>query len=174
MTTAQLFDVQTGDVTLTSDDWYTPRWIFDAAALVFDVDVCAPVDSTCRTCPAESYLTAVEDGLAQPWHGIVWMNPPYSGPAPWVERWSKHPDGLALTAIGRDASWLGVLLRSADAITMLSVRFIRPGSEPAGMRFPSLLSARGGAAVDALARVAAADRIMAGAYHVRPLAERAA
>ena len=65
-----LFDVSPADVADTSDDCYTPRWIFDAAGLVFDMDVAAPVDPSRRTCPAAQYLTPVEDGLAQPWTGL--------------------------------------------------------------------------------------------------------
>ena len=40
---ATLFPVTAADTALTSDEWYTPRWLFKAAGLVFDVDVCAPV-----------------------------------------------------------------------------------------------------------------------------------
>ena len=91
-----LFEVGAGGVADTNDDWYTPPWVFDAAGIVFDLDVAAPVDPSRRTCPARSYLTPVEDGLAQPWQGVVWMNPPFSGSRPWVERFAEHRSGLAL------------------------------------------------------------------------------
>lgn len=38
-----LFDVDSSAVALTSDDCYTPRWVFDAMGLRFDLDVAAPV-----------------------------------------------------------------------------------------------------------------------------------
>lgn len=31
-----------------------------------------------------------QDGLALPWRGKVWLNPPYSLPAPWLERAALH------------------------------------------------------------------------------------
>ena len=38
-----LFEVNESDVAITSDDCYTPRWVFDAMGLEFDLDVAAPV-----------------------------------------------------------------------------------------------------------------------------------
>lgn len=64
-----LFDVTAADVADTNDDWYTPPWLFEAAGLMFDFDVAAPVDPSRRTCPARAFLTPIEDGLAQEWGG---------------------------------------------------------------------------------------------------------
>jgi hypothetical protein len=164
-----LFEVTAADVADTSDDSYTPRWVFAAAGLVFDLDVAAPVDPAMRTCPARAYLTPVEDGLTHPWHGVVWMNPPYSRVAPWVDRWADHPDGLALLPAMHEVKWLGVLMRSADAITLPTVEFSRPGGgNPVRWRQPAILAARGAVSASALARVAAADKYVRGAYHVHP------
>jgi hypothetical protein len=38
-----LFPLAGGDIAITSDDCYTPRWVFDAMGLRFDLDVAAPV-----------------------------------------------------------------------------------------------------------------------------------
>jgi DNA N-6-adenine-methyltransferase (Dam) len=138
-----LFDVSPEDVALTTDDWYTPRWLFDAAGLMFDMDVAAPVNPAYRTCPARRYLTAADDGLICEWNGLVWMNPPYSNMTPWVHRWAAHPTGLALLPAARNSAWRGVLTRSADALALID-------------------------AVEAVCRVAVRDRVAAGAYHVRP------
>jgi hypothetical protein len=161
-----LFEIGPADVAVTSDDWYTPRWIFDAAGLMFDVDVAAPVVPEYRTCPARRYLTPVEDGLSQLWDGLVWMNPPYSGPAAWVRRWALHRDGLALVPAAK-AAWLGELLRAADTIALIAVRFNRAGLRDTGFPYVMVLAGRGECA-SAVARVAAVDKHLRGAYHVRP------
>jgi phage N-6-adenine-methyltransferase len=165
-----LFEVFAADVADTSDDWFTPRWLFDAAGLVFDVDVAAPVDPSRRTCPARAYLTPIEDGLASPWHGIAWCNPPYSNPAPWIERFAVHSTGGMMLVPAASAMWLGRLAACADAIALVRCEFGRPDGtreKPRGMAL--VLAARGDLCVSALARVAAADKYAGGAYHVRPV-----
>ena len=164
-----LFEVGAADVADTTDDWYTPPWLFKAAGLVFDVDVAAPVEPSRRTCPALEYLTPVEDGLAHPWHGAVWCNPPYSDPAPWVERFAAHLTGGMMLVPAASAMWLGRLVACADAITLVRCEFGRPNGtreKPRGMAL--VLAARGSLCVSGLARVAVADRYAGGAYHVRP------
>ena len=164
----QLFAVDAADVAATTDDWYTPRWLFDAAGIVFDLDVAAPVNPAMRTCPARSYLTAVDDGLTVDWLGTVWMNPPYSQASPWVDRFVCHPVGMALLPAVCEVKWLGALMGSADAMTLLSLDFGRPDGRTARLRWPLILAARGVECVSALSRVAAADKYAGGAYHVRP------
>lgn len=161
-----LFELSAADVATTNDDWYTPRWLFGAAGLVFDVDVCAPVAPASRTCPARRYLTPVEDGLNEPWEGLVWMNPPYSRPAPWVSRWAAHPDGLALLPTAKSL-WMGELLRAAEEIALLRVDFGRPDGGITEYPVAMILAARG-AGRGAVQRVSAADRHAGGAYFVRP------
>ena len=48
----------------TSDDYYTPAWIFDALGLHFDLDVASPPHAT--TVPCTRYLTMEHDGLTTP------------------------------------------------------------------------------------------------------------
>jgi DNA N-6-adenine-methyltransferase (Dam) len=163
-----LFEVGPADVGDTSDDCYTPRWIFDAAGLIFDMDVAAPIDPGRRICPARRYLTPVEDGLSQPWEGLVWMNPPYSSPGPWIERFAEHRCGLALVRASKRCAWVGTLLRCADGITLLSPTFSRPDGSVLELMSLVILAACGPVAVEALGRVAAADKYVQGAYHVRP------
>lgn len=165
---AALFEIGAADVASTNNDWYTPPWLFDAAGITFDLDVAAPVDPIRRTCPARAYLTPVEDGLSQSWHGIVWMNPPFSGPAPWIAKFVQHPAGLALVPALPRSRPLGVLLGSADAVTLVNPEFGKPDGTSGILRWPMLLAARGTVCVAALARVAMADKLANGAYHVRP------
>jgi hypothetical protein len=173
--TGTLFPVSAGDVALTTDEWYTPPWLFKAAGLVFDMDVCAPVDAAFRTCPAREYLTVVEDGLTADWRGIVWMNPPYSNPAPWVRRWAEHDAGLALVPAS-NSHWRGLLMRAAEGIALLSVNanerrgggFGKPDGSQANYPIALILAARGPVALAALPAVASEDVYAGGAYHVRP------
>src|SRR5215510_5491819 len=56
-------------------EWETPQWFFDQlhAEFGFTLDVCAsPLNAKCSR-----YFTRDQDGLAQPWEGVCWCNPPY-------------------------------------------------------------------------------------------------
>jgi hypothetical protein len=172
-----LFGVTAADVANTNDEWYTPRWLFDAAGLVFDVDVCAPVAPEFRTCPARRYLTALDDGLTSPWEGLVWMNPPYSNPGPWIDRFIAHPGGGLALLPSASSLWRGRYLKAADGIALLSITgnesragrgFGRPNGKQSSYPVALILAARGEVAVKSLGPAAMADPYAGGAYHVRP------
>lgn len=165
-----LFDLSPEDVATTTDDWYTPRWVFAAAAARFDMDVCAPVDPAYRACPADRYLTIIDDGLSTPWDGLVWCNPPYSKAEPWVQKWARHPDGLLLVMALPEVRWRGDVMKACHALTLLGLNFDRPDGSTARLRQPYILAARGARAVDALRRIAAADPYSDGAYLTHPKA----
>jgi hypothetical protein len=112
---SQLFPVEQSE--RTSDDYLTPRWVFDTLGLTFDLDVAAPPWDT--HVPARRKYTKADDGLTAPWEGRVWMNPPYSKPRPWVEKFRSHGHGIALVhvTIGR---WLQPLWVEADGALLLS------------------------------------------------------
>lgn len=65
-------------------EWGTPQWFFDElhAEFGFTLDVCASPDNA----KCARYFTKADDGLAQPWAGICWMNPPYGTG---VDRWIR-------------------------------------------------------------------------------------
>jgi hypothetical protein len=143
----------------TTDDWYTPPWLFEAAGLTFDIDVAAPVDPARRTCPAKAYLTPLEDGLTAPWEGLVWMNPPWSRSLPWLERFAVHPGGgLALLPATRSAS-TQALFSCADAVTFFTGQFSRPNGAIDHNPWLLILAARGDDARQALRRVAASRAV---------------
>jgi phage N-6-adenine-methyltransferase len=58
-----------------STDWETPQWLFNILdqEFHFEVDVCA----TSKNAKVMTYFSPDLDGLAQPWYGTCWMNPPY-------------------------------------------------------------------------------------------------
>lgn len=58
-----------------TDLWATPQDFFDIynERFGFEVDVCATNDNA----KCERFFTKEDDGLAQEWRGICWMNPPY-------------------------------------------------------------------------------------------------
>lgn len=107
------------------DEWYTQRWVFDAMGLQFDLDVAAP--PTGGSVPAHSRYTALDDGLAQPWHGSVWCNPPFSRPAPWGDKWAAHGHGVFVGLYNAGAKWVYRVIASADHVVLVTMFFDRPG-----------------------------------------------
>jgi phage N-6-adenine-methyltransferase len=64
------------------NEWFTPPEYVDAARDVLgeiDLDP-ATHEIAQKTVQALDYFTASDDGLVQPWHGRVWLNPPYVQP----------------------------------------------------------------------------------------------
>lgn len=119
----------------TTDDAYTPPWIFDTLGLRFDLDVAAPTGGI-PWVPADRYLTIDDDALSCEWSGRVWMNPPYSKPKPWVTRFLDHGNGVALlpTTVGE---WFLRLWSSDCGIVALPpVRFVKE-SGPMRSALPS-------------------------------------
>jgi len=76
-----------GDHTEAHDDeWATPPSVWQPIADIldgFDLDAAAG----CEPEPiADERYTIDDNGLEQPWNGIVWCNPPYSNPREWLEK----------------------------------------------------------------------------------------
>jgi phage N-6-adenine-methyltransferase len=68
-----------------TDLWATPQEFFDAYDLAygFGTDVCA----TAENAKAPLFYTPEQNGLAQDWRGVCWMNPPYGrGIDLWVKK----------------------------------------------------------------------------------------
>lgn len=103
---------------LTSDDYYTPAWVFERMGIAFDLDVCSPPGGV-PWIPAERYFTQADDGLLQPWVGRVWMNPPFSNPEPWVAKFLAHSYGCALVPMS-NGRWFHRLWQHAAAIVLPS------------------------------------------------------
>lgn len=141
-----LFPIQQGQK--TSDDYYTPKHVFDLLGLRFDLDVCAPPGGV-PWVPADRYLTMEEDGLSSPWEGRVWMNPPYSQATAWVRRFIEHRHGIALLGHAKSA-WHPTLWAAADAVAFPFKYFDFIGGS---IMLPVWFAAFGEECVEALHRV---------------------
>lgn len=77
------------------DTWLTPPEILWALG-EFDLDPCAAPSP--RPWPtAKRHIELPEDGLALPWEGRVYCNPPYGDKTSnWMERMATHGHGIAL------------------------------------------------------------------------------
>jgi phage N-6-adenine-methyltransferase len=94
-----------------SCEWPTPPELFaalDARYGPFTLDPCATPDNA----KCARYFTRADDGLAQPWTGRVFMNPPYgSGMADWMRKaWESAESGSAevvvcLVRASTDTRW---------------------------------------------------------------------
>jgi len=138
---------------LTKDDHYTPKWVFDALSLTFDIDVASPPGGI-PWIPKVRYFTKADDGLAQPWVGRIWCNPPYSRPGPWVDRMMEHGNGILLACVSK-SKWMDRLWASEAAIVLLhnKMEFEKPGAETAGISFPTFLAAWGDDNIAAIGRI---------------------
>ena len=52
-----------------SDEWYTPKFVFDGLRIEFDIDVCSPIGGT-GIVPAKKFYSIEDDGLASAWGGL--------------------------------------------------------------------------------------------------------
>ena len=110
-----------------SDEWYTPKYIFDALGCVFDMDVAAPEDGAPHV-PARYHLH--ERSLETRWEGFVWMNPPFGGRnglVPWLDKFFAYGNGIALTPDRTSAPWFRDAWSKADLVMFTpKIKFIKP------------------------------------------------
>jgi hypothetical protein len=111
-----------------TDEWYTPKYVFDALKERFDLDVACPPEGP-RHVPANEWISS--DSLYRPWHGFVWMNPPFghqSTKRAWLAKFFSHRNGIALVPDRTSAPWFQEYAFQADAILFVSpkIKFERP------------------------------------------------
>lgn len=103
-------------------EWATPQDLFDLLAVefAFTLDVCATADNA----KCDRYFTEDDDGLAQDWTGVCWMNPPYGDAIrKWVQKaWEASQTGttvVCLVPARVDTGWWWDYCRYGE------VRFLR-------------------------------------------------
>jgi hypothetical protein len=135
-------------------EWYTPPELFDRLGVTFDLDPAAS-PSPLACVPAEDFYHRLHDGLAHPWAGHVWLNPPYgrAGVA-FIDRMIAHGDGLLLLPSRTETAAYQRCLAAAEAFFLLRERlwFTRSDGYRGRSSFGSTLFAFGLWAADALTR----------------------
>lgn len=110
-----------------SDEWYTPKYIFEALGCSFDMDVSSPVDRKYCSVIAQEYIT--EKSLDLEWRGFVWMNPPYGNEKQkelWLNKLINHGDGIALMPNRTNANWWQIAAENCTCLlfTFDKIKFI--------------------------------------------------
>lgn len=137
-----------------TDEWYTPKYIFDALGCTFDLDVANAAIGGAHV-PCRRSIGS--DSLEAEWEGFIWMNPPFgrrNGIRPWLEKFVQHGNGICLMPDRTSAPWFQwVAPRLDKMLFMPKVRFERPdgrqGKSPAD---GSVLGAIGFSGAEALRR----------------------
>lgn len=131
-----------------TDDWWTPAPVVEAAAAALggaiDLDPCS--NDGAPNVPAAAHYTAADDGLARPWRGSVYMNPPYSRADEFAAKLAEEfaygnvTSAVALVPARVDTRWFGSLSSADLCFVRGRLRFLLPSGEPArgGAPFPSM------------------------------------
>jgi hypothetical protein len=140
-----------------SSEWFTPRSIFDALGLMFDLDPAHPGLGHPHCCvPAKKIYTQADDGLVQPWFGLVFCNPPYGarhGHVPWLKRLITHGNGVGVFSAYTSSDWWHECMPKVELIVFPKgkTKFVRPdGSIGMSPGHGTALIGMGAVACDAL------------------------
>jgi hypothetical protein len=134
-----------------SDEQYTPKWIFEALNVEFDLDVCAP-EGGVDWIPAKRHYSVKDNALAQEWDGFVWMNPPYSEGRVWHEKFAAHGNGICLIPMAKSL-WFQELWNKPNISLLMikpNVKFELPSGKTNQIFMPVILAAIGSKGYQAL------------------------
>ncbi len=123
-----------------TDEWATPQEVFDRLneEFHFTLDPCA----TAENAKCARFFTRAQDGLQQPWVGVVFMNPPYGREiGKWVRKaFESSLEGATVVCLlpaRTDTTWFH------DYCLRGEVRFIRGrlkfGGAKVNAPFPSMV-----------------------------------
>jgi len=113
-----------------TNEYYTPRWLIQAARDVLggiDLDPATNAEAQ-AIIRAHRHYTAADNGLLLPWAGRVWCNPPYSDPLPWVRKMIGHyragdvSAGLLLLNMAGTPEWARLLWNGRYPVCVVSER----------------------------------------------------
>ncbi len=140
MTMSQAMRLLTSEGT---NEWYTPPEIIERARQALGtIDLDPASNATAqRWIQATEYYTAddVFSGLAQPWEGRVWLNPPFDDTPVWVNRMrmayasGEMVAGVLLVNSAPGYVWWENLWRQQPVVLLRErLRFIREDGTPGG------------------------------------------
>jgi DNA N-6-adenine-methyltransferase Dam len=139
--------INAGMFTSATPEWYTPRHVIDRVLKVFgeiDLDPCSnSTDPDIANVPANDHYTDAMNGLAWPWHGRVYMNPPYGDEiGQWTARLieayeaGEIDEAIALLPARTDTAWFRPLMKHRCCFVHGRLKF--SGSENSAP-FPSVV-----------------------------------
>lgn len=108
------------------NEWYTPEKYLDLAREVLDeidLDPASCVFAN-ETVKARLFYSEDDDGLTKPWHGRVWMNPPYSSELvpkfteKFVDEYNDGniTEGIVLVNNATETAWFTNMVNAASAV----------------------------------------------------------
>lgn len=139
---------QTAGGVSVSDEYYTPAEVLDLVYRFFgevDLDPSSNGHGEAANVDARAYYTESDDGLAKPWKGRVFCNPPYGRALPaWTEKaiseWMDGANVLLLIPANMSTNWMRKLDRFPRCYIHGRVRF-RPGGDEGLATFHSVIVA---------------------------------
>lgn len=110
-----------------SNEWYTPKYIFDALGVEFDLDVAYPAGGNYCHVPCKTAIR--QNSLEYDWHGFIWMNPPFGNQKEkykWINKFIEHGSGIALMPDRTSAPWWQHFAKHSDCVLFVSgkIKFI--------------------------------------------------
>lgn len=127
-----------------TDLWETPQAFFDILDAEFGFTLDAAADAQNHKC--RRYYTREQDGLKQPWTGVVWCNPPYGRQIDkWVQKASyenavNNNTIVMLLPAQTDTRWFHTYIYKQPNV---EIRFVRGRLKFGGSKnnapFPSMV-----------------------------------